>query len=84
MADCLAADDARLDAHIAVVEHGRVTGNTTDPNVMWSEHHHLVDAGLLDPDEPTPWTQYQYQRRLFGEFTPQERARIRIEIGMEV
>lgn len=72
-----------LDAYIAAVEHGPLrTTTTTDSAVMEAEHRWLAEAGLLDPDQPTPWTHYQYQRALRREFTEEERVRIRVALGM--
>jgi hypothetical protein len=76
-------DDGRLDAMIAVAEHGP-RGERRDPTVMLAEHEALVEAGVLDVDQPTAWSHYEYQRRLTAEFSPEERAQIRVLLGMEV
>lgn len=31
---------------------------------MFLEHQKLLEAGLLDPGEPTLWSHYQYQKAL--------------------
>lgn len=42
----------------------------------------LVDAGLLDPNEPTEYAHRMYLEKSEGEFTPWERAQIRLLLGM--
>ena len=44
------------------------------------EDHVLRNLGLLDPDQPTRWSHLQYQQRLHAEFTPSERALIRLAL----
>jgi hypothetical protein len=68
--------DARTDRVIAAYE-GVVTGNSTDPAVMVQEQQHLVENGLLDPDQPTPWAHYQWLQNASRDFTPEERMVIR-------
>ena len=40
------------------------------------------DAGLRDPDQPTREATERYQARMRAEFTPQERYRIRLQLGL--
>jgi hypothetical protein len=73
--------DAHFDAVVAAHEHP--TGNHPQtPAVMQAQHHALAEAGLLNPDEPTPWAHHLYQQRLRAEFTPDERAELRVRLGM--
>lgn len=72
-----------LDDYIAAVEHGDFRGlRHDDPDIMRLEENALVEAGLLDPDQPTRWSHHQGQRRLYGDFSPEERAYIRLQLGM--
>lgn len=60
-----------------------VRPKTTDAEVeMFLEHERLVDAGLLDPDQPTPWGHLVHLRRMEAEFRPQERRLIRAVLGL--
>lgn len=68
--------DAALDRAVAAYE-GQITGNATDPAVMAEEHKNLVAAGLLDPDQPTPWSHHQWRQAATSDFTPEERMVIR-------
>lgn len=70
-------DDAFMDAHTNAI-HGFIRPNTTDPEAMRLEHEALVEAGVLDPDQPTPYTHYLYQQALGAEFTPLERMQLRV------
>ena len=74
-------DDAQLDAIVSAHE-GRITGDITDPHLMLAEHSALVDAGVLDPDQPTPWSHHAHMEALRAEFTSTERATIRAVLGM--
>lgn len=44
--------------------------------------HELRGAGVIEPDEPTPLSHARYMERLRAEFTPEERLRIRMLLGM--
>jgi hypothetical protein len=59
-------EDARLDAAI--------------------EDWTLREAGVIEPDQPTAYSDYMYRKKwneqAFGEFTPEERAVIRANIGL--
>jgi hypothetical protein len=73
--------DARTDRFIAACE-GRLTCNTTDVAVMKIEHDHLIDWGLLDPDEPTPYSHYLWNQDLIKNFTPLERQIISAQLSV--
>jgi hypothetical protein len=75
------SSDARFDTIISIDE-GDIRGRTGDPQVMFAEHKALLDAGLLDFDQPTPYSHWKYQQRFFQEFTPEERMTIRLYLGM--
>jgi hypothetical protein len=68
--------DAATDRLVAAYE-GQITGNHTEPEVMAEEHKHLVAAGLLDPDQPTPWSHHQWRTQASRDFTPEERMVLR-------
>lgn len=70
------------DAWVAAKQ-GRVTGETRDPEIMRLEHNTLVEAGLLDQGQPTPWSHYRYLTALHADFTASERAFIRTALGMD-
>ena len=74
--------DARTDRYIAACE-GRITGNDSEFEVMAEEHRHMEEAGLLDPDQPTPWSHYQWRQKQTKEFTPEERMIIRYRLFPE-
>lgn len=46
----------------------------------------LREAGVIEPDQPTVYSDYvwrkAYNERLFGEFSPRERAAIRQAVGL--
>ena len=48
----------------------------------------LRDTGVLEPDEPTAFSHATYmaawRKRMYGEFTPQERCDIRMLLGLGV
>lgn len=71
--------DADFDAFVAMNEHEPelLAYDGSDPYVLLLQHNLLVDAGLLDPDEPTHYNHYEYQRIRRSEFTPLERAALR-------
>lgn len=73
--------DAFLDAGIAECE-WPIGDWPTDPSLMEQRHRGAVEAGLLDPDEPTPYTHWLYQQEITKEFTSMERAQVRITLGM--
>jgi len=69
------ADDL-LDSYIAADE-GQITGTTTYPQTMKREHESLVAAGLLDPDQPTPYSHHLRLQQAERDFSPEERRLIR-------
>ena len=46
----------------------------------------LREVGLLEPDQPTEYSDYilrkAFNEQAFGDFTPQERAAIRATVGL--
>ena len=46
----------------------------------------LRETGMLEPEQPTEYSDYVWRKRFnkqaFGDFTPQERASIRIALGL--
>lgn len=42
----------------------------------------MLDAGLLDPGQPTEWATIQHQQAAEAEFTPEERRLIRHTLGL--
>jgi hypothetical protein len=75
--------DAEFDAYVAAYEHPTTEANTTNVGIMRKQHEAWEDAGVLDPDQPTPWSHYLYQRAMTTEFTPAERAALRVRMELE-
>jgi hypothetical protein len=73
-------EDAHLDAVIAAEENRDF--RVPYPAVMKMEHDFLMEAGLLDPGEPTRWSDYAYRQEMTAEFTPEERWLIRAQLGL--
>lgn len=68
--------DAQADACMAAAECPlSAAGNTTDPEIMRVWDAHAREVGLLDPDEPTPYSHHLHQQiaRDVAEMEPWER-----------
>lgn len=52
------------------------------------QNDEMVEAGLLDADQPTPFSHYRHmaevKSKLMAEFTADERAQIRLALGLVV
>lgn len=50
------------------------------------EDHTLREAGVIEDDQPTDYSHYawmaDYEKRMTGEFTPDERYQIRLALGL--
>lgn len=79
-------EEARLDAYIAATEHGETDSRLYDvplPSVWALQHTRLEESGLLDPEQPTRWSTYDYNRRMSAEFSPEERHQIRYLLAIQ-
>lgn len=45
----------------------------------YAEHRELEDAGLLDPDQPTPWTHALHRAATYGNYKDKTQLRMAVD-----
>lgn len=80
---CHPTDESRIDCMMQAEETGKAYDGCTDIYHQLAALKRLDELGLIESDEPHPAVHLVAVENAQAEFTPQERRKIRVALGME-